>query len=67
MVTGDKFAFKKLCQVLPEVIADTTQLIKIKKKNNLVGEELKILSSNSTYHLYQLSFGKYEGFENFKF
>ena len=64
-VTGEKEAFKNLCQVLPIVIKDVTRSLKISSKNNTVIEELNELSNNSLTSLYLLSFSKYEGFDKF--
>jgi hypothetical protein len=51
LVTGDKFAFKKLCEVIPKVI-------------DAVFIELNKISDNTLKSLYLLAFDKYEGFDN---
>lgn len=67
IVTGDKFAFQKLCQVLPIVIKDAVLSLQMKNKQNTVFEELENLSSDLLTSIYLLSFEKYEGFKNLKF
>jgi hypothetical protein len=67
IVTGDKFAFQKLCLVLPIVIKDVVDSIKTRNKKNTVFAELNNLSSDLLTSIYLLSFKKYEGFNNFKF
>ena len=67
IVTKDKFAFQKLCSVLPIVIKDAVETIKTRNKKNTVFEELNNLSSDLLTSIYLLSFEKYEGFKNFKF
>ena len=67
IVTKDKFAFQKLCSILPEVIKDVVNNIKTREKNNSVFEELQSLSSDLLTSIYMLSFEKYEGFSNLKF
>lgn len=67
IVTGDKFAFQKLCQVLPTVINDVVSSLKTRNKQNTVFEELQNLSSDLLTSIYLLSFKKYEGFKDLKF
>lgn len=67
VVTGDKFAFQKLCQVLPVVIKDAVLSLQKRKQENTVFDDLKALSPNLLTSIYLLSFEKYEGFENLKF
>lgn len=67
IVTKDKFAFQKLCSVLPSVIRDVVDNIKTRNKKNTVFAELNNLSSDLLTSLYLLSFRKYEGFDNLKF
>jgi len=64
LVTKDKFAFKKLCEILPKVIEDVVSSIKEETIENSVFEELKEISPNILKSLYLLSFETYEGFEN---
>jgi hypothetical protein len=59
IVTGDKNAFKKLCEVLPDVIDDVVSVVKGKESINSVIEELKLYSENTLKSLYMLSFEKY--------
>ena len=65
IVTGDKNSFKNLCSVLPEVIKDVVDELKIKKESNSVIKELNEISDNTLKSLYLLSFSKYEGFDKF--
>ena len=65
IVTGDKFAFKKLCIVLPAIIEDVVASVKLAKKSNTVVGELKAIDSNLLKSIYLLSFRKYEGFHDF--
>ena len=67
VVTADKFAFQKLCLILPTVIKDVVDNIKTRNKTNTVFEELSTLSSDLLTSIYLLSFKKYEGFVDFKF
>lgn len=67
IVTEDKFAFQKLCSILPIVIKDVVKNIKTRNKKNTVFTELNNLSSDLLTSIYLLSFEKYEGFNNFKF
>ena len=63
LVTGDKIAFKKLCEVLPTVIDDITKKIELDNELNTVIKELEKLSPNLLKSIYLLSFKKYEGFD----
>ena len=65
MVTGKSTAFKDLCEVLPQVIEDVVNEIKLKDELNTVFTELKKISPNLLKSLYLLSFEKYEGFDEF--
>lgn len=65
LVTGEKFAFKNLCEKLPIVIKDIVDDIELDSELNVVFEELKNISPNLLKSLYLLSFEKYEGFDNF--
>jgi hypothetical protein len=62
MVTGDKFAFSKLCNVLPRVLDDVIKDQKDFTIKNSVFEELSDISPDILKSLYLLSFSKYEGF-----
>jgi len=65
IVTGEAFAFRQLCEVLPrvldDVLADMTQEI----IENTVFDELQALSTDLLKSLYLLSFKRYEGFDVF--
>jgi hypothetical protein len=74
MVTGDKNAFRNLCQVIPKVIEDVVAKIKEediartgeeRQRLNTVLEELTDISPNLMKSLYLFTFNKYEGFEKF--
>ena len=67
IVTKDKFAFQKLCLILPTVIKDVVENIKTRDKKSTVFHELNNLSSDLLTSIYLLSFNKYEGFNDFKF
>ncbi len=67
IVTGDKFAFQKLCEILPQVIRDVVNTIETHKKENTVFDELNEISTDLLTSIYLLSFEKYEGFNNLKF
>jgi len=65
IVTGEKNAFKELCEQLPIVISDIVGEIELDNETNTVVHELEQLSPNLLKSLYILSFGKYEGFDYF--
>lgn len=67
IVTGDRFAFQKLCEILPQVIRDVVNAIETHKKENTVFAELNEISTDLLTSIYLLSFEKYEGFNNLKF
>ena len=64
LVTGDQYAFKKLCEVLPRVIKDAAATLNAENMENSIFKELKDLSPNILNSLYLLSFKKYEGFDS---
>lgn len=63
-VTDDKFAFRKLCEKLPQIISDTLDKQNDTSITNSVFNELKAMSPNLLKSLYLLAFKKYEGFSN---
>ncbi len=65
IVTGNKNAFKNLCEELPIVIDDVLNSIEDEIVENSVFEEFKSISPNILKSLYLLSFSKYEGFDSF--
>ncbi len=67
IVTGDTFAFQKLCEVLPKAIKDVVANLESRHKNNTVFAELNEISEDLLTSIYLLSFEKYEGFTNLKF
>jgi hypothetical protein len=67
IVTGEKQAFKQLCEKLPFVIDDVVASLEDEIMQNSVFAELQKISPNILKSLYLLSFSKYEGFKNFEF
>lgn len=65
MVTGDQFAFKKLCQALPCIIEDVVNSVVLASKSNTVITELQAIDENILKSIYLLSFKRYEGFNDF--
>ena len=65
LVTGDKFAFRNLCEQLPIVISDIIAAKQQDTQTNTVFKELEKISPNLLKSLYLLSFGQYEGFSQF--
>ena len=65
LITNDNLAFMKLCQVIPKVIEDVVQEVKLSEKTNSVFSELNEISENTLKSLYLLAFSRYEGFTNF--
>lgn len=65
LVTGERTAFKNLCEQLPQVIEDIVNDIELDAKSNTVFTELEQISPNLLKSLYLLSFKKYEGFGDF--
>ena len=66
LATGDKLAFKKLCEVLPKVINDVIESMQQRIGTNTVFAELEAISPNLLKSLYVLAFKKYQGFEDFE-
>jgi hypothetical protein len=68
IVTGNPFAFRQLCAVLPKVIADVVDdLAQNVAIQNTVYQELQAISPNLLKSVYLLSFKKYQGFNEFNF
>lgn len=65
MVTGDKYAFAKLCRVLPVIIENIVNSVVLADKSNTVVKELQAIDHNILKSIYLLSFKKYEGFNDF--
>ena len=65
IVTGNTEAFKLLCEALPKVLDDVIAMQDHEVMQNSVFAELSSLSSDLLKSLYLLSFGRYEGFDNF--
>ena len=66
MVTGDRLAFKKLCEKLPAIIADVVEEAEFDAGTNTVVHELKQIDTNLMKSIYLSSFKKYEGFDTFE-
>lgn len=64
-VTGDKNAFRKLCEVLPCVIEDVVQSSSEILVKHTVFQELEAISPNILKSIYLISFKEYEGFGDF--
>ena len=65
MVTGDRCAFKNLCESLPGIIEDVVASVSLPEKSNTVLSELKAIDKNLLKSIYLLSFKTYEGFHGF--
>jgi hypothetical protein len=65
LVTGERLAFKKLCEKLPAIIQDIVEDNAIIAESNSVFKELEEIDSNLLKSIYLLSFKKYEGFDDF--
>ncbi len=65
LVTGDRIAFKSLCEKLPQVIEDVVTKVKLDSQSNTVFAELEKISPHLLKSLYLLSFERYEGFGDF--
>jgi hypothetical protein len=65
LVTGERMAFKQLCEKLPTVIEDVVLEMTKKTNVNTVFSELGEISPNLLKSLYLLAFKKYQGFEKF--
>ena len=63
LVTGDKNAFKKLCEQLPKTIEKVTKNNKsLQVQKDTVFDELQNIDKNILLSLYKLAFSTYEGF-----
>jgi len=67
LVTGDAFAFRRLCEVLPLVIEDVIAAIQIDHLiQNSVIDELNAQGNQDLLKtIYLTSFGRYQGFDQF--
>ena len=62
-VTGDRYAFKKICDILPELIDEILkEHPKLFSNNDTIYSELTKLDKNIIKALYLLAFKTYEGF-----
>ncbi|MBP5601538.1 MAG: Eco47II family restriction endonuclease [Treponema sp.] len=62
-VFGQKNAFFRLCQRLPDIIDDVINEATLEKNTNTVFEELNEISPDTLKGLYLLAFRTYEGFD----
>ena len=65
LVTGDRRAFRKMCENLPLAIEDIVSEIVQHEEVNSVVSELRDISPSLLNSIYKLSFDRYEGFEGF--
>ncbi|WP_069789762.1 Eco47II family restriction endonuclease [Cyanobacterium sp. IPPAS B-1200] len=65
LVTGEKTAFKQLCEILSSVIDDIISRTELNEKQNTVISELLKISPNLLKSIYLLSLRKYQGFDQF--
>jgi len=65
LVTGNKFAFKELCEKLPLIIQDVVEDSNFEAESNSVFTELRAIDPNLLKSIYLLSFREYEGFSDF--
>jgi hypothetical protein len=65
LVTGNRIAFKQLCENLPLIIDDIIEDSDFKAESNSVLSELEDISPDLLKSIYLSSFKDYEGFENF--
>lgn len=63
IVTGDPYAFRNLCQVLPTVLDDVLASMEMETIENSVFDALQTISPNVLKSLYLLSFSHYNGFD----
>lgn len=66
IVFGDKDAFFKLCQALPQILTDVLEYEKKGSIHNSVYKQLSEISPNLLESLYLLAFKTYEGFNQLK-
>ena len=62
LVTGDAFAFKRLCDALPLIIDDVVAATALASAKNTVLAELDAIDPDLLKSIYLLSFSRYEGF-----
>lgn len=67
LITRENEAFKSLCEVLPKVIDDVIERMKIGEIQNSVFGDLNQISPDIMKSIYLLSFEKYEGFDGLNF
>ncbi|CAN1213178.1 Eco47II family restriction endonuclease [Tumidithrix helvetica PCC 7403] len=64
-VTGNRFAFKELCEKLPSIIEDILENSDFEAESNSVFSELADIDPNLLRSIYLLTFKEYEGFNDF--
>jgi Eco47II restriction endonuclease len=65
LVTGERLAFKNMCEKLPVIIQDIVEDNNVVAESNSVFKELESIDPNLLQSIYLLSFKKYEGFDDF--
>jgi hypothetical protein len=65
LVTGNKIAFKELCEKLPLIVQDVVVDNDLEAEPNSVFRELENIDPNLLKSIYLLAFKKYEGFDDF--
>ena len=64
IVTGDTFAFRKLCQVLPIVLDDVLSSMEVGMMEKSILKKLQVIAPNLLQSFYPSSFIHYDGFES---
>jgi hypothetical protein len=65
LVTGERDAFKNLCEILPRVLYDVVNSKVQRDVNNTVYSELNEYSNNILKSLFLMAFNSYNGFNRF--
>ncbi|APB34683.1 type II restriction enzyme eco47ii [Gloeomargarita lithophora Alchichica-D10] len=65
LVTGNRVAFRELCEKLPLIIQDVVEDNNFEAESNSVFKELRTIDPNLLKSIYLLSFREYEGFNDF--
>lgn len=66
IVTGDKVAFRKLCEKLSKILSDVVSSVELPMGGNTVIKELNKIDKNILKSLFLLTFKTYEGFDDFQ-
>ena len=65
LVTGNRIAFKELCEKLPLIVQDVVTDSDLEAESNSVFRELENIDPNLLKSIYLFAFKKYEGFDDF--